>query len=72
MLYRTAQDIPSGDSADFRDSADISEYAAEAVAALNQNGILNGDNFGFFNPKKNLSRAEAAKIISSLIAKREV
>ena len=72
MLYRTAQDILSGDSADFRDSADISEYAAEAVAALNQNGILNGDNFGFFNPKKNLSRAEAAKIISSLIAKREV
>ena len=47
----------------FADSKDISEYAKEAVKSLQMSGIINGDENECFNPNRNLSRAEAAKVI---------
>ncbi len=54
--------------AEFTDSADISGYAKEAVAKLGGEGILTGSD-GKVNPKSNLTRAEAAAIISRLLSK---
>ena len=48
----------------FADDAKISDYAREAVSALQRQGLLGGDNNGNVNPKKELTRAEAAAVIS--------
>lgn len=50
----------------FRDSGDISEFAAEAVRALASENILSGDENGCFNAGANASRAETAKLVYSL------
>ena len=51
------------------DSADISEYAADAVAELVKAGIINGDQNRNFNPKNNATRAQAAVMIYNLLYK---
>ena len=52
-------------NADFKD-ADKIDYT-EAVDVMNAVGVLIGDENGNFNPKENLTRAQAAKIISYLL-----
>ena len=52
-------------NADFKD-ADKIDYT-EAVDVMNAVGVLIGDENGNFNPKDNLTRAQAAKIISYLL-----
>lgn len=47
----------------FNDENEISDYAKDAVAALQKAGIINGDDSGSFNPKAFATRAETAKII---------
>ena len=54
----------AGEAADI---SEVSDYASEAVATLYKAGIINGDERGYFNPKNTLTRAEAAKIIYSVI-----
>ncbi len=51
----------------FPDDKDISDYAKDAVYALKAKGIVNGMGDGSFAPKASCTRAEAAKIIDSLI-----
>ena len=51
-------------NADFKD-ADKIDYT-EAVDVMNAVGVLIGDENGNFNPKDNLTRAQAAKIIAYL------
>jgi endo-1,4-beta-xylanase len=51
----------------FEDSADISEYAKEAVSAIQQAGIINGMPGGRFAPKDTANRAQSAVIIYKLI-----
>ena len=48
------------------DADKISDYAKDAVAALGEKGIMNGDDTGAFNPKNNATRAETAKVIYEL------
>lgn len=55
------------DISNFADSADISEYAKEAIGSLTAGGIIKGDENGNANPKKNTTRAEAAVIIYRLL-----
>lgn len=50
----------------FSDDGEISDYAKDAVYILRNKGIINGAN-GRFNPLNNLTRAEAAQIISNLL-----
>ena len=52
-------------NADFKD-ADKIDYN-EAVDVMNAVGVFVGDEKGNFNPKENLTRAQAAKIISYLL-----
>ncbi|MDY3302782.1 MAG: immunoglobulin-like domain-containing protein [Clostridia bacterium] len=47
----------------FGDDSDISDYARGAINALYAKGIISGDTSGKINPKANITRAEAAKII---------
>jgi len=47
----------------FSDGESISEYAKEAVAALNKAGIINGQDNNIFNPLGEATRAEAAQMI---------
>ena len=60
--------IPNnGSDAKFVDEDDISDYAKEAVSALKNAGILSGDENGTFRPNDGTTRAEAAKIIYTVL-----
>ena len=72
MAYRVASKYGKSlkkinESADFYDAANISEYAREAVYAMQAASILNGVGNNKFMPLDMASRAEAAKIIYFLI-----
>lgn len=71
MAYRAAKAAGSALAGDgtvqpFVDQAQISAYAAESVAAMQQAAIINGKGNDRFAPKETATRAEAAKIIYSL------
>lgn len=51
----------------FNDEDMIAPYAKEAVKNLYCAKILSGDNFGSFNPKDNLTRAETAAVMSKVL-----
>lgn len=51
----------------FNDEEEISDYAKEAVAALSELGIINGDENGNFAPKANATRAETAAIVARTV-----
>ncbi len=52
---------------DFFDSSEFSSYAYEAVTKMQKAGIIDGDGSGYFNPKDNITRAEASKVIKMLL-----
>ena len=58
----------SGGNADFKDSDDISNWAAEKVGALAANGYVNGRNDGKFAPKDSLTRADVITMIDKITA----
>jgi len=71
MAYRVAlileMNLGTGSGgAQFADKSDISSYALEAVAAMQEKGIINGIGDNRFAPKNNATRAEAAVIIYRL------
>ena len=53
----------------FADLDSVSIYALTAVRGLGNAGIINGDANFRFNPKSNLTRAEAAQLIYNFIGK---
>ena len=58
----------------FADDGDISEWAADAVRAVTAAGLMNGfleSDRSFFYPSRNTTRAEAAKVISEIQAKKQ-
>ncbi len=60
----------SGDLSGFMDSAKVSGYARDAISWAVDHGIMNGaaGNGGMMlNPKNQLTRAEAAKLLQSLV-----
>jgi len=69
ILYRllAKEGIAFDAKASFADSEFISDYARDAVAYLAADGIIKGSN-GAFNPKNNLTRAEAVTLISRISA----
>ena len=50
----------------FADSNTVAEYAKDAVARVASAGIFGGDDEGNFNPKDDLSRAEACAVLCRL------
>lgn len=59
----------AGGNADFSDSADIADYAKEAVTKLAESKMLNGMGDGLFNPKGLATRAEAVQLIYNILFK---
>ena len=51
----------------FADSENISDYASEAVFALANAGIINGDSEGNFAPSRSATRAETAKMVDMFL-----
>lgn len=69
IIYRALQRkiMPATAGSDsFADSADISDWARDAVDVLKQEGIFNGDEANKFNPHSNTTRAEACKVFVNL------
>lgn len=71
MIYRAAVnadfDFDAASENTFTDDNIISDYARDAVNALYNAGIINGTGNGEFSPLLSASRAEAAKIIYSIL-----
>lgn len=66
ILYRTAGilgKILDADEEIFSDHDEISDYAKAAVYSLKKEGVINGIGENTFSPKKNATRAEAARMI---------
>lgn len=74
ILYRAVKNVyafsGSIDSVNiFYDDSEIADYAKEAVNVLYQTGVINGNGYGGFEPKKSAGRAEAAVIINRCLEK---
>lgn len=54
-------------AAEFTDNADISDYAKDAVAALAGAGVISGMGDGSFMPASNVTRAQGARVIWSML-----
>jgi hypothetical protein len=68
MLYRYAgSPATSGKLDAYSDAANVSSYAADAMAWAVENGILNGIN-GSLAPQSTASRAQVAAIFQRLCA----
>ena len=57
----------SGTPKDFKDGGLISDYAKDAVDKVSSVGAAGGDENGNFNPQAFATRAEAAKMIYSIV-----
>ena len=68
MLCRALGIAESSDKKVFRDSAQISDWAAGSVNALSSAGVMIGDTGGAFLPQKYMSRAELAVLLDRAIA----
>ena len=53
----------------FDDSSYISDYAQKAVYAVYKRGIMKGSGNGYFNPRSNATRAEAAQTVYNMLTK---
>ncbi len=67
ILYRAMGAADETAECSFTDSADINDYAKQAVAYLFGKGIINGYEDGSFLPHRYVTRAEAAKLIYGII-----
>lgn len=65
-LQQTGYEFPAQQTQAYTDDATISSAAKEAVYALQQAGIMTGNEQQQFNPQATLTRAEAAAILSPL------
>ncbi len=66
-LYETEVIGSSNGKKVFQDSELISDYAAEAIEFMYENGIVAGNGDGSFRPLESCTRAETAKIIYGLL-----
>ncbi len=70
MIYRIVKDnldeVPDDYVFAFSDESSINDYALDAVKALCANGIVNGYTDGTFRPNVPISRAEFAKLLTTV------
>ena len=68
ILHRLISSVKTIDgSVNFEDNANIADYAKEAVSSLAASGIISGMGNGNFAPTENLTRAQAAKLLCSVL-----
>lgn len=68
MTYRF-MDSPAAaeNGTEFTDSSDISDYALEAVLSMTAAGVIKGVGDGKFEPKNNMTRAQAAQMLYNVL-----
>ncbi|MEK4424056.1 S-layer homology domain-containing protein [Solibacillus sp. FSL K6-1523] len=59
--------VPVASAAQINDFNSVAPFAQEAVQDLNDRGVIKGDQKGNFNPKNNVTRAEAATILTNAL-----
>jgi N-acetylmuramoyl-L-alanine amidase len=67
ILNRCVKLSATGNGTEFKDTASIAAWAKDSVAKISEAGIIQGDSNGYFNPKKTLTRAEAAVIANNIV-----
>jgi len=70
IAFRAMEEKTENAHCEYADSAEISDYAIDAIAYFTEKEVLKGTGENFFNPTKNVTRAEAAKFICNLLALR--
>ncbi len=68
ILYRILKGEKSEESDKFADDSNISDYAKDAVYYLKSKGIISGTGEGSFEPKRVMTRAEAAVVINNILS----
>lgn len=74
MIYRYLKSTGyqfETDGDDFNDAEDCADYAKEAIKALKNSGLVNGNGDNTFGPKDALNRAQAAVMIYNIISEME-
>lgn len=66
-LFHTGRNAAVNRLSSFRDADHISSWAADAVAAAQELGLINGRGNHLFAPHETVNRAESAQIISLLL-----
>ncbi len=66
VLISRGIELPTGGAAGFKDDAAIADYAKQHVYAISGH-IISGDDLGNFNPTKNATRQEAAKMVYGML-----
>ena len=69
MEYEGYEAVESGEAEAFRDEAEISDYALEAVRRIRAEGIINGRENQCFDPTGTATRAEACAVACRLLEK---
>ncbi len=67
IIARSMDNIGTESDYRFNDDGEISNYAKSAVYGLYEAGIINGMDNGLFEPKGNLTRAQAAVMIYNML-----
>ena len=70
-MKKTGFDMPVQENINFADDSRIADYAKESINSLKVLGVVNGKENNMFDPSGSATRAEAAKIISSMISQLE-
>lgn len=68
VMFSRGFNITKQSEMTFADSADISDWAADAVMAMASQGIINGYEDGTFRPSANITRAETVKILDGAVS----
>lgn len=68
MMCKAFQIAPGSSSINFSDSQSISSWAKQYVSALVNKGYISGKNNNKFEPKGNITKAEAITIIDNIVS----
>lgn len=68
IIKYTGKSFEKGEKAKLNDEESFADYAKDAINALLEYGILNGDENGKFNPLNGATRAEICKVICVMIS----
>ncbi len=66
ITYLDCRMTQEGGMWNFSDQKKVASWAKDSLAVLRNSGVIEGDQNGNFNPKNNITRAEAATIIMKL------
>ncbi len=68
ILWRYSGGLESThDITNFSDAVQVSDYAKQALAWANENGIINGKGSGILDPKGQATRAQVAQMLKNLL-----